>query len=262
MSEYAPWCDCLKRVRSEPVSDVVEADPEEGFGVIAVAFSCRSLFSKLVSSGSTGPGDGQGRKRHEQAELARISKARVLYVEAAGLGIAEQAFDRPAFAVCAKCGMRLDVGDHDQPVILERLGSDGQKRGVARGGVISAAETGSKDPASPSLAQSDPQGEVMPLLGGDAEVVSDPDGKGDIVFTQEFHPVGAYEFTVGQKKADSLRRKICEIALHQGDAHCCVGAAAPLDHGPDQGHPEPTGDERKHEKIYLGLADLPVRAVE
>ena len=53
----------------------------------------------------------------------------------------------------------------------------------------------------------------MPLLGGDAEVVSDADGKGDIVFTQELHPVGAYEFTVGQKKADSLRRKICEIAV-------------------------------------------------
>jgi len=61
---------------------VVEADLEEGFGVIAVAFSCRSLLSKLVSSGSTGPGDGQGRKRHEQAKLARISKARVLYVGA------------------------------------------------------------------------------------------------------------------------------------------------------------------------------------
>ncbi len=68
---------------------------------MAVAFSWWCVRSKLVSGGSAGPGDGQGRKRHEQAELTRMSKTRVLHVEASCLGIAEQAFDRPAFAVGA-----------------------------------------------------------------------------------------------------------------------------------------------------------------
>ncbi len=31
LSYPAPCFDCLKRVRSEPVSDVIEACPEEGF---------------------------------------------------------------------------------------------------------------------------------------------------------------------------------------------------------------------------------------
>lgn len=68
---------------------------------MTVAFSWWFVRSKLVSGGSAGPGDGQSRKRHEQAELARMNKTRVLHVEASCLSIAEQAFDCLAFAVGA-----------------------------------------------------------------------------------------------------------------------------------------------------------------
>ena len=98
----------------------------------------------------------------------------------------EYGSDRPTFAIGAKCDLRLDACDHDQPLVLERVGGDGQRWRIARGGVFARAETGSKDPASPSLAQSDPQGQVMPLLGGDAEIVFDADGREAIVFAQEF----------------------------------------------------------------------------
>src|SRR6056297_839771 len=148
-----------------------------------MAFARRCVLSKLVRGGSAGPGDGQCDKRHEQAELTRIGQAGVLNVETAGLGVAEQAFDRPTFAIGAKYDLRLDVGDHDQPLILERLGGDGQQWRIARAGVFALADTGSKAPASANLAQSDPQGQVMPLLSEDAEIVSDADGKGENVFT-------------------------------------------------------------------------------
>jgi hypothetical protein len=169
---------------------------------VAVAFAEWRVRSKLVRGGTAGPGNGQCDKRHEQTELARIGQAGVLDIEAAGLCVAEQAFDRPTFAVGPQRDLRLDIGDHDQPLVLERLGGDGQQWRIACGGVFARAETGSEDPASPSLAQSDPQGQVMPLRGGDAEIVSDADGKGDIVFTQEFHPVSACEFPVGQQHTD------------------------------------------------------------
>ncbi len=104
---------------------MVEAGSKARLCVVAVAFLARRVFSEMVCSGAASPGNGQRDKRHEQAELARISQAGVLDVEAAGLGIAEDALDRPPFAVGPQRGLRLDIGCHDQPFVLERFGCDG-----------------------------------------------------------------------------------------------------------------------------------------
>lgn len=131
---------------------MVEASSKERLGVVAVAFSERRVFSEMVCSGATSPGNGQRDKRHEQAELARICQAGVLDVEAAGLGVAEEALDRPAFAVGSQRCLRLDIGCHDQPFVLERFGCDGQQWRLSRGGVFARAEAGAKNPAAPGLA--------------------------------------------------------------------------------------------------------------
>ncbi|PKP63288.1 MAG: hypothetical protein CVT86_05630 [Alphaproteobacteria bacterium HGW-Alphaproteobacteria-8] len=52
-----------------------------------------------VGGDASGPDDGERRQRHEQGELAGVGETGVLDVQAAGLRGAEQAFDRPAFAI-------------------------------------------------------------------------------------------------------------------------------------------------------------------
>ena len=92
-------------------------------------------------------------ERHEQTKFARVGEARVLEIGAAGPGIAEQAFDRPAFAVGPDGRARIDVGHDDQPVALERFGGDGQQRGIVCRHVFAGARTSAKGPVAPGLAQ-------------------------------------------------------------------------------------------------------------
>ena len=88
---------------------VIEAGSEPGSGVVAVAFARWRTVAEEVSGGPSGPAESEGCERHEQAELAWVGEARVLEIEAAGPGVSEQAFDRPAFAVGVDGGARVDV---------------------------------------------------------------------------------------------------------------------------------------------------------
>jgi len=101
-------------------------------------------------------------------ELARISKARVLYcLTPAGLGYREQAIDRPAFGVCASAVPPRPLVTTIKQSSLKRLGANGPKRGGCPTAVVIRCRDGLEDPASPTLAQIGPAGEVA-LLGGDA----------------------------------------------------------------------------------------------
>jgi len=124
-------------------------------------FSCRSLFSTCQHR-STGPGDGQAVSDMSRPSVARISKARVPIVEAAGLDRRTSIRIAQPFAVCAKVryGPRR-WGPTINPVILSGLQTMVRKR-AARGGVISAAEDGLKDPAFAELGRNRPAGESCP----------------------------------------------------------------------------------------------------
>ena len=116
----------------EAVSDVIEAGAEPGLRQVSVRLAGGLASSEEVGGGAAGPGQGEGDEGHQQIELAGVGQARVLEVEAAGLGVAEEAFDGPAFAIGRQRGARRDVGDDDQPFVLQPLGGEGEERSARR----------------------------------------------------------------------------------------------------------------------------------
>ena len=57
------------------------------------------VLAEAGSGGADGPGDGEGLERGEEMQLGRVGEAGVLEIQAAGLGVAEERFNGPAFAV-------------------------------------------------------------------------------------------------------------------------------------------------------------------
>lgn len=257
-----PWRDGIERVCSETVSDVIEADPEPRFGIVSVRLPRWVSASQAVCSRAPGPGDGQGNKGHQEAELTRLSQARVLKVEAAGLGVAEQAFDSPPFAVGFESSARGNIRRNDEPFVTKPLCDEIEERCIACRSVLAGADPGAEGPAALGAAKARAQGQVVPVLGGDTQALLQANGKGDIVILEELQPCGAGELTIGKQHANGRGRKVVEIALDQGNARVCVGTATSFDQVPDQGHPETAGDNGEHQIVHLGPPDLPLGSVE
>ena len=78
------------------MSQGVQAGSEPGFApVTMLGTSDVALWLDDFGAGM-GPSDSQGDDCQQQGKLWRLGEVRVLHVEAARLGFAEQAFDLPA----------------------------------------------------------------------------------------------------------------------------------------------------------------------
>ena len=149
------------------MSDMVEADPEPRFGLGSVRLPRWVSAPEAVCSRAPGPGDGQGNKCHQEAELTGLSQARVLEVEAAGLGVAEQAFDSPPLAVGFQSSTRGNIGRDDEPFITKPLCGEIEERCIACRDVLAGADPGAEGPAASGAVKARAQGQVVPVLGGD-----------------------------------------------------------------------------------------------
>ena len=86
-------------IMTQEPSELIEADAEPGLGEVSVCFAGGGLAARQDRGGLGSPGDREGDEAEEQVELAGGDEPGVLEVEAAGLGVAEEAFDGPALAV-------------------------------------------------------------------------------------------------------------------------------------------------------------------
>jgi len=90
----------------------VEADPEPGLGVVAMCFAWWRNAAHQVGGGATGLGHGDGDNAQQKGQLGGDCQARILTVEAARFGVAEQTLDGPSFPVSLDgAGARLGTGD-------------------------------------------------------------------------------------------------------------------------------------------------------
>ncbi len=151
-----------------------------------MGFSPWPFCAEEVARGACRPGDGQRDQAHEQIELFRVGEAGVLEVEAAGLGVAEQTFDGPALAVGVEGEAGPGIGGEDQPLaIAEGLGDEAETVAAT---VPAGAEPAGENLGAQAPVQAGVEGELMALPGGDAQVATQADGEGDVVFTQEIGP--------------------------------------------------------------------------
>ncbi len=163
-----PFGDSGERVVPEETSEPVESGAEPGLGEIAVRLSLRPARPEQGGGGASGPGEGEGDEAHQEVELAGSGEAGVFEVEAAGFGVAEQAFDRPALAIGGESLSGGDIGNDDQPLVLQTPGGEVQERRVAGPGVVTRAGPGAEEPGPPGAAQAGGEGEVVAVLVGDA----------------------------------------------------------------------------------------------
>ena len=96
---------------------MLEAGSAPESGVVAMALARRCALAEVVRGGASGPAEGARDEGHEQSGFARVGEGRALKIEAAGLGIAEQTFDRPTLSVGLNGGARCNVGQDDQPAL-------------------------------------------------------------------------------------------------------------------------------------------------
>jgi hypothetical protein len=165
-----------------------------------------------------------------------------------------------ALAVGLERGAGGPVGDDDQPLALDVPGGEVEERHA--GGVLAGAEAGVEDAAAAGAMQAGVERELMAGLVGDAQVVPDADGEGDIVIVEELQPLGADELAVAQEEADARDREMRQIAVHQRDAVGARAAAAVGQQRPEERHAPAPGDRGEHRVVHLAPADLPVGAVE
>ena len=127
------------------------------------------------------------------------------HVEAAGLGLGEEALDRPALAVGLERGAGGSVGDDDQPLAPDELRGEVEQRRAC--GVLAGAEAGVEEAAAAGAMQAGAEHEFVPGLVGDAQIVPQADGEGDVVIVEELEPLGADELAVAQQDADEATGK-------------------------------------------------------
>ena len=94
-------------------SELIEADAEPGLGEVSVRFAGGCVAPDEDRGGLGGPGDRESDEAEEQGELAG-GEPGVLEIEAAGFGVAEEAFDGPALAVGREGGAGRGVGGDDR----------------------------------------------------------------------------------------------------------------------------------------------------
>src|SRR5512134_2903744 len=97
--DFAPCLDRAGRFVEDPFSQLIEAGPEPRLGAITVGLPADFASPDKDRGGLAGPGDSERHQRKKGVELGGDDEARVLEVEPAGLGVAEEALDGPAFLV-------------------------------------------------------------------------------------------------------------------------------------------------------------------
>ena len=112
------------------MSEVVEADAEPRFGIVAMEFS-RVLFgADAAGRGFAGPGHSRRQHADQQVDFLRVGEAGILKVETAGFGVAEQALDRPASAIGLERRSAIAVRRDDQPFAARQaLGGEFRRDG-------------------------------------------------------------------------------------------------------------------------------------
>ena len=144
-------------------SELIEADAEPGLGEVSVCFAGGGLAARQDRGGLGSPGDREGDEAEEQVELAGGDEPGVLEVEAAGLGVAEEALDGPALAVSREGGAGRGVGgDDEERAVVETPGGEVQPQGTA--GLV-VAESGAERADPAALAQERAEGEAATVLG-------------------------------------------------------------------------------------------------
>jgi len=166
--------------------DLVDPGSEPGLGEVAVGLALWPSGAEEVAGGACRPGDGPRDEAHQQVGLARVGETGVLEVEAPGFGISKEALDGPSLAVCVERLAGRLVGGDDEPLTArERFG--GEAEAVASA-LSAGAEPAAEVLAPPAPVQAGLQREFVAILGCDAQVATQANGEGDVVFTQEIGP--------------------------------------------------------------------------
>lgn len=219
------------------------------------------LASDQQRGGLGRPGHRKGDESKEQVDLAGRDEPCVLEVEAAGLGIAKETFDGPAFAVGGKCGTGGCVGSDDEEfAALETSCGEVQPELAGR---IAAAQGGADRADPAAFAQQRAQGEAAAVLGGQDDLLLHADGEGDVVFVQETHPFEPDKLAIRQQKPDAGAAEDRQIAPHQRNALGGVaGSAVVVEHAPHQRHARAPRDHGQHQDVDVAFPELPLGAVE
>lgn len=199
---------------------------------------------------------------HEQLQLGGPRQPGIFHVEAAGLGVAEQAFDLPALSIEGKSGLRRAIGgQNDHGSVVAALCDERHRAGVC--GVHAGKASlviGQLATRSLSLCQGAKRG-VAAIIKDDSEVLLDPYGERDLVGQQELKPAVSDELPASEQNVDRPRSECVQIAHHQRRA---VGSAAGAGskHVPQDGNAHPARSDAQHQEVDVLRADLPVGPVE
>ena len=146
---------------TQEASELVEAGAEPGLGEVSVCLARRRLASEEDRGGPRGPGEGEGDEGDEQVELSGHDEAGVLEIEAAGLGVSEEAFDGPALAVGREGGAGRGVGgDDEEGPVVETPGGEVKPQGSPGLAAGVGAEGGADGADAAALAQERTEGEA------------------------------------------------------------------------------------------------------
>ena len=92
-------------------------------------------------------------------------------------------------------------------------------------GIPADTEARLEEPRAPGPAQPGKEREIAAVRGGDAQIFTQADRKGDIGIVEEFDPVGPDELPVGEQQPDRRGREMREIipAAGSGDSNVSCG---------------------------------------
>ena len=91
-----PWCNCIERIGSEPVSDVVEAGSEPRFCILTMAFARWCTFAQEVRGCASGPAKSEGCERHKQAKLAWMGEVRAVRMVLESEAVVQSSIEAPS----------------------------------------------------------------------------------------------------------------------------------------------------------------------
>ena len=234
LPEASPCVESVVTARAQKVSEPVEAvrnhhsarwpwDLRLGERCRSTSAAARPAHAMASATSAIG------------VRACRVGDAGVLDVEAAGLGVAEHAFDRPAFAIGGQRPARGDVGDDDQPFVAEALRGEGEERRVVSLRILARAETCLEEAGAPGSAEPGEQREIAAVLGRDPQVLAQADREGDIGIVEKFDPVGPDELSIREQQPDARSREMREIPPQQRDPGRGRAVARALEQRPDSG---------------------------
>ncbi len=209
------------------------------------------------------PGHCQCDEREQQGEFGRLCEPGILHVEAARLGVGEQTFDLPAIFVGIERLAGVSVGGDDQHGAVAQ--SDGAEAECPGEALLHSGET------SPGLHQPMPgafgcgqpfERAVIAIVEAHEQAVADANGEGDVIFDKEFKPLVADELAIGEQELDRALAEQGHEACQQCLALRHGGAAAMVQHVPQDRNACALCGNAQHEQIDVFGSDLPVGSVQ